>query len=95
MPNEEEKNLIFFFLQSILQIHLKSANASNPRKGLQMIWQRLVDRFRSPKLIETFSKTKLFPPITNKELISMYDLLDEIIIQSARNMDKHSCEIHQ
>lgn len=69
MPNEEEKKN---WLQSIPQIHLKSANASNPRKGLQIIWQRLEDRFRSPKLIETFSKTKLFPPIKNKELISIH-----------------------
>lgn len=68
---KKKKNLIFF-LQSIPQIHLKSANASNPRKGLQIIWQRLEDRFRSPKLIETFSKTKWFPPIKNKELISIH-----------------------
>lgn len=68
---KKKKNLIFF-LKSIPQIHLKSANASNPRKGLQIIWQRLEDRFRSPKLIETFLKTKLFPPIKNKELISIH-----------------------
>ncbi|XP_070198818.1 uncharacterized protein [Littorina saxatilis] len=61
---------------------MQSSSAGNPRNGLQLLWERLEERFGSPELIEAHLKAKIhaFPPVTkdNRKLFDLCDLMDEI-----------------
>lgn len=64
-------------------LSIRVANANDPKKGLEKIWERLEDRYGCPELVETALKSKLqnFPKLTlkdSKKLFELSDVLSEI-----------------
>ena len=59
---------------------IRAANAHDPPRGLQRIYGRLQERYGRPKMVESAMKRKLhlFPTLTNKDNVKLYDLLDII-----------------
>ncbi|XP_070203230.1 uncharacterized protein [Littorina saxatilis] len=64
---------------------LRSSNPANPQRALQLLWERLDDRYGSPEQVESCLKTKLerFPQLTSlnkdsRKLYELCDILDEI-----------------
>ncbi|XP_071147616.1 uncharacterized protein [Mytilus edulis] len=57
---------------------IRAANAHDPPRGLQRIYDRLQERYGRPEMIESALKRKLnaFQTITNKDCVKLYDLLD-------------------
>lgn len=57
---------------------IRNANASNPGRGLQRIWDRLQDRFANPGVVEPAIKRKLakFPKLGNKDSKKLYEVFD-------------------
>ena len=64
-------------------VSLRSANANNPARGLERLWERLYERYGSAEMVESALKTKLerFPKLgnrDNKKLFELSDILAEI-----------------
>ncbi|XP_071177333.1 uncharacterized protein [Mytilus edulis] len=82
----EELDLMVKWLGPESTRHANSIRASNihdPTKGLQRLWERLDERYRSPESVEASLIAKLnnFPKLTqkdNKELYELVDILSEI-----------------
>ncbi|XP_071146782.1 uncharacterized protein [Mytilus edulis] len=57
---------------------IRAANAHDPPRGLQRIYDRLQERYGRPEMVESALKRKLnaFQTITNKDCVKLYDLLD-------------------
>ena len=57
---------------------IHAANAHDPPRGLQRIYDRLQERYGKPDMVESAMKRKLnsFPTLTSKENVKLYDLLD-------------------
>ena len=57
---------------------IRSANASNPEKCRDRIWERLEDRFGRPEMVENTIKHKIesFQKITNRDYRPLFDLSD-------------------
>ena len=57
---------------------IRNANAANPDRGVQRIWDRLHDRFANPEVVESAIKRKLvkFPKLGNKDNAKLYELFD-------------------
>ncbi|CAC5421662.1 unnamed protein product [Mytilus coruscus] len=57
---------------------IRAANAHDPPRGLQRIYDRLQERYGRPEMVERALKRKLhaFHTITNKDCVKLYDLLD-------------------
>ena len=57
---------------------IRAANAHDPPRGLQRIYDRLQERYGRPEMVESAMKRKLnlFPTLTNKDNVKLYDLLD-------------------
>ena len=47
---------------------LRAANAQEPTRGLERVWQRLDERYGCPEMVESALKNKLseFPKLTNR-----------------------------
>lgn len=81
MTPYEELDLLVKYLgkeSTISAINLRTANISDPSRGLEMIWERLEARYGSPELVEFALKAKLssFPRINQSQMSKLYDLLD-------------------
>ena len=82
----EEMDLLIKYLgpESKRQaLSIRASNASNPPRGLSLIWERLEYQFASPEIIEASLKKKLrdFPKLSmkeNKKLFDLSDILSEI-----------------
>ena len=57
---------------------IRVANANNQERGLQLVWERLHDRFARPENVEAVIKNKIatFPRITNRDYSRLFDLAD-------------------
>ena len=57
---------------------IRAANAHDPPRGLQRIYDRLQERYGRPEMVESAMKRKLnsFPTLTNNDNVKLYDLLD-------------------
>ena len=89
VPPFEEMDLLVKWLgpsSSKFARSICAANANDPYRGLQSIWERLDERYGRPEMVESALKKKLsaFPQLTNKDSSKLYDLLDIITeVQSA------------
>ena len=73
-------------------LSIRASNASNPHRGLYLIWERLEDRFASPEIIEASLKKRLndFPKLTNKENKKLYELSDLLLeIEACKESDQY------
>ena len=82
--NTEELDLLTKWLgptSSKYAASIRSSNVSNPAEALRKIWERLNERFGSPELLESMlmSKLSVFPKLTNRDNVKLYDLLDLIL----------------
>lgn len=71
---------------------IRASNPTQPKRGLECIWERLNERFGSPELVEAALKKKLesFPKLSNKDSQRLYDLLDIVTeIESAKESDPY------
>jgi hypothetical protein len=81
---QEELDLLVKYLGPESARYARSmqiSSAGNPKKGLELLWDRLEDRFGSPELIEAHLKAKItaFPEINdNRKLYELCDLMDEV-----------------
>ena len=59
-------------------LRIRSANADNPEKCRDRIWERLEDRFGRPEMVEDTIKRKIasFTKITTKDYRPLFDLSD-------------------
>ena len=67
---------------------LRAANAQEPTRGLERVWQRLDERYGRPEMVEPALKNKLsdFPKLTNKDNNKLYELSDLMSeIESVKN----------
>ena len=57
---------------------MRTANPMDPQKAVQLIWQRLQERYGSPELVEAALKSKLdnFPTVSLSDSKKLYDLAD-------------------
>ena len=57
---------------------IRAANAHDPPRGLQRIYDRLQEHYGRPEMVESAMKRKLnsFPTLTNKNNVKLYDFLD-------------------
>ena len=91
----EEMDLLIKWLgpeSSKKAVSLRSANASNPQRGLERIWERLEDRYSSPEMVQALLHRKLasFPKLSNKDNRSLYDLADIVAeIESIKENEKY------
>ncbi|XP_062592960.1 uncharacterized protein LOC134254474 [Saccostrea cucullata] len=81
VSTEEEVDLLIKYLGPESSKHansIKTANFSNPAKGLSRIWERLNDRYGSPEMVEFALKQKLanVPKLTNKDNKKLFELSD-------------------
>ena len=89
VPPFEEMDLLVKWLgpsSSKFARSIRAANANDPYRGLQSIWERLDERYGRPEMVESALKKKLssFPQLTNKDSSKLYDLLDILTeVQSA------------
>ena len=68
---------------------LRAANAQEPTRGLERVWQRLSG---CPEMVESALKNKLsdFPTLTNKDNKKLYELSDLLSeIESVKNQEKY------
>jgi hypothetical protein len=81
---QEELDLSVKYLGPESQKYARSMQTScagNPKRGLELLWKRLEERFGSPELIESHLKAKIaaFPDIKdNRRLYDLCDLMDEV-----------------
>ena len=71
---------------------LRAANAQEPARGLERVWQRLDERYGCPEMVESALKNKLsdFPKLTNKDNKKLYELSDLLSeIESVKNQEKY------
>ena len=76
----------------VKRLSLRAANAGNPVRGLERIWERLEDRYASPELVHASLQKKLaqFPKLTAKDYKGLYDLADIIAeIESVKENPKY------
>ncbi|XP_052770823.1 uncharacterized protein LOC128210513 [Mya arenaria] len=74
---------------------LHAANAADPRRGLELIWERLEHCFGSPEKIEESLRTRIenFPQVTTRDLRKLYDLSDLLLeIQSIKCQARYSTQ---
>lgn len=59
-------------------LSIRTANAHNPEKGLQRIWERLEERYGSAEMVHSAVLKKLqnFPKLGPKECSKLYELFD-------------------
>ena len=59
-------------------ISLRAVNVNNPERELQLIWERLHERYGCAEMVEAALKAKLeaFPRLTKKDHKKLYDLSD-------------------
>jgi hypothetical protein len=74
----EEMDLLIKYLgpESVIQAkRIRAANARDPLRGLQRIWERMEDRFALPEMVEASLKKKVqsFPRITSKDFSRLYE----------------------
>lgn len=77
----EEIDLLIKYLgsDSVTQAkRIRAANARDPSRGLQRIWERLEDCYALPEMVEASLKRKVssFPRIANKDFSRLYELSD-------------------
>ncbi|XP_013396919.2 uncharacterized protein LOC106163784 [Lingula anatina] len=77
----EEVDLLIRWLGPTSRKHaisIKTANPSQPQKAVKEIWERLEERYGSPELIESVLRKKIdmFPKLTSKDTLKLYELLD-------------------
>ena len=91
----EEMDLLIKWLgpeSSKQAVSLRTANASNPQRGLERIWERLEDRYASPEMVQASLHRKLasFPKLSNKDNRALYDLADIVAeIESIKENEKY------
>ena len=56
IANEEIDLLIKYLGPESLLLSLRAANAGNPVRGLERIWERFEDRYASPELVQPSEK---------------------------------------
>ena len=67
--------------------NLYAAHPGNPGRGLQLLWERLDERYSCPEFVlqQLTSKLESFPPFTYKNLKRLFDLADIVMqIQSLK-----------
>ena len=72
---------------------IRSANAENPERGVEKIWERLEDRYGRPEMVESALKTKLnnFPKITTRDYGKLFELSDILSeIESCKENPKYA-----
>ena len=79
----EELYLLIKYLgpeSSKYALNIRAANASDPDKALNRVWERLEERYSAPEMIESTLKHRLynFPKITQKDYKKLYELSDLI-----------------
>lgn len=70
---------------------LRASNSSNPARGLDLLWDRLEERYGAPEVVESHLKAKVdsFQIVTAKEPRKLYDLCDLLDeVESAKNDPK-------
>ena len=92
----EELDLLVKWLgpeSSKCAISLRTANASNPVRGLARVWDRLDERYGGAEKVESTLKKKLasFPKLTNKDYKKLYELSDILSeVESIKEVPRYS-----
>ncbi|XP_061190337.1 uncharacterized protein LOC133198227 [Saccostrea echinata] len=74
---------------------IRSANYSDSSRARDRIWQRLIERYAKPELVESSIKQKLMslPKIASKEVKKLYELVDIVVEIESLKKDEQYCSL--